>query len=57
MKKKKPGRPKIDPKLKKVRFSVTLDPKLLNIIESLVIPGHIGRNELIEAALQSKFLV
>lgn len=53
-KKNKVGRPKMPKNKRKVRFSVTIKPDLLDRIDNKVTPDK-GRNSLIEATLENNF--
>jgi hypothetical protein len=52
--KKKVGRPKMAKNKRKVRFSVTIKPDLLQRIDKNVTPDK-GRNSLIEQTLENNF--
>jgi hypothetical protein len=54
-KRKKAGRPKMAPEQRKVRFSVTLHPELIESIDGEKTLQK-GRNRLIEETLEEKFL-
>jgi hypothetical protein len=53
-KRKKAGRPKMAPEQRKVRFSVTLKPRLLGRIDAQKTDEK-GRNQIIEETLEEKF--